>query len=405
MIHSIGMILLFFVQWLISTILVRMGGYYETGIFSLGMTIANVFAYIGNFGIRTFMLADTNENYTQDQYKGAGILAIIGSYICCLGYLMIFGHYTTVEWIAILLYLTYMNFIFYSDILFGRIQLCGRLELNGFSNIIRSLLCFFAFVLSYVLFHSILISLCCMALSSGIVLFTFDSNCYYNVTKEKAFRGFAQIGKSKKVLVKCVPIMLTLTLPLITNAIPRETIQREFGTELLGYFSTVFTPAVLISVIFPNILQGILPDLAHSWNSRNIRNVKKLIGIEVGVVLSLTGVSALLAYFFGKPIMRLVFGEEILQYYSLLYYAIITIGVNSLVGIGNNVLIAMSENNQLPLTNIFAIVVCFIFSRCLIHRYHLYGATYVLIIAYSSQVVLQSVMILTRYSKEKCKWK
>ena len=402
MIHSAGMIAIYFVQWLISALLVRMGGYYEAGVFSLAMTISNVFTYIGNFGIRTFMLADGGRTYTQKQYRGASICTITASYIFCAGYLLIAGHYTTIEWASILVYLTYSNLFFYSDILFGKIQLCGRLELNGFSNMIRSVLCFTLFILSYIVFRNILVSLFCMAIASGLVLLFYDSRYYRNITEENAFKNFSGINESRGVIIQCIPIMLTLTLPLITTAIPRGMIQKEYGTELLGYFSTIFTPAVLISVIVPNILQGILPDLADNWNKNALGKVKKLICIEIAVIVLITGAAALLTLLIGKQIMRIVFGEEILPYFPLLYWAILTTGINSLVGIGNNMLIVMKANKQLILASALAIVVCAVFSYLWIGKWSLYGATYALLIAYSAQILFQWTIIGIRiYQRER----
>ena len=88
-----------------------------------------------------------------------------------------------------------------------------------------------------------------------------------------------------KVLVSCTPIMITNVIPLITTAIPRTTIQRAMGTDMLGYFSTMFTPTVLITVIVPTVMQSRLPKLSEEWDRYDRRFRKELIFCYTAVLL------------------------------------------------------------------------------------------------------------------------
>ena len=399
-IHSIGVIVLFFAQWLISMLLVRMGGFYDAGVFSLAMTVSNVFAYFANFGVRTFMLTETRGIYTTQQYKTAGITAIAGSYMICVGYLLIASHYSSTELLAIILYLTYNNFNSFSEILFGKMQLSGRLEVNGFSNLIRGCSCFIAFIISYLLFRQIVLSLICMAIVSAMVMLLFDARQYRRIVNENPFSFSPDMKDSIRILVCCVPIMLTNVLPLVTTAIPRTEIQKQLGTEMLGFFSTIFTPTVIISVLVPTIMQSILPRISREWEE-GTGSILKEIGVCYLAVLAIAGIAEIAALVCGKYFMRLLFGDAILTYYSLLYWAILVTAINAMVAVGNHFLIAMHSNKSLLISNVLALVICLALSGMLIRSRQLNGATYALITAYCVQVVFQICMIMREIHRRK----
>ena len=391
-IHSIAMVVLFFAQWLISMLLVRIGGYYDAGVFSLAMTVSNVFTYIANFGIRSYMLTNKTGIVQPHHYQSAALISISGSFLLCIGYLLIAGQYIRIEKEAIFFYLVYSNSIACSEIMFGRLQLAGHLEINGESNLVRAAVCFAAFVGSFLIFHRVALSLLFMAGAAVLVCVLFDGTRYRKIIGENFFAFRPDFRSGLKILASCIPIMLTSVVPLLTTAIPRTTIQKELGTELLGYFATIFTPTVLITVLVPTVMQALLPSLADNWeNNRGL--LKKQILKGYGFIPLLAGVALLAALVAGKPVMALLFGEEILPYFSLLYWAILTTCVNAAVMIGNNILIAIHKNRDLLISNLLAFVLCAALSQVFVTHWGLQGAVYVLLCAYGVQVVYQLIVI------------
>lgn len=392
-IHSIAMVVLFFAQWLISMILVRIGGYYDAGVFSLAMTVSNVFTYIANFGIRSYMLTNSREKYRQQHYQSAALISIAGSFLLCIGYLLIAGQYTRIEAEAILFYLIYSNSIACSEIMFGRLQLAGHLEINGKSNLVRAAVCFAAFIGSFLIIHQVALSLIFMAGAAILVCVLFDGTCYRRITGENFFAFRPDFRCGVKILASCIPIMLTNVIPLLTTAIPRTTIQKELGTELLGYFATIFTPTVLITVLVPTVMQALLPSLSENWEN-NRRLLKKQILKGYLFIPLLAAVALVLALLAGKPVMALLFGEGILPFFSLLYWAILTTCVNAAVMIGNNILIAIHKNRDLLISNLLAFAFCVAFSHVFVSNWGLQGAVYVLLCAYGAQAMYQLAVII-----------
>lgn len=392
--HTAGFFLLFAAQWLISVLLVRLGGYYDAGIFSLAMTISNVFAFIANFGIRSYLLTDVHGKYSPRQYRGARLLSAGIAVLLCVGYALIVNSFSATERFAILLYLSYTIFNTISEVYFGRLQLAGKLEINAYSNMLRGVVCFASFLVSYLIRKSIILSIAAMALSAAAVTLLYDQKQYQSYTNDREGIPVKDYVVGLRLLADCLPIMLTLVLPLVTTAIPRQEIQNQLGTELLGYFSSIFTPTVLISVTVPAVLQAILPSISANWENRMLKRLRRqLISCIFGIILFVC-LALIVARGAGAVVLNLVFGKEILRFFPLLYWAIAVTGLNALVALGNQFLLAMHKHKLLLAATCLAVCLCAVVSRSFIEKWQLYGATYALAIAYGVQLCLQGAVIV-----------
>ena len=188
-INSVGSIVLMFGQWLISVLIVRMSGYEDAGIFSLAMTVSNVFSFFDNYGLRNYQVSDVAGRYTQGQYILTRLLTSVASVVGCGAYLLVAGGYSAVERWAILLYLLYSNVNVISDTLLGSLQLHDRLYINGYSNTMRGAVCFAAFVGSYLVGHNLLVSLGIMALTTLLLTAVYDWRCFCRVETVQERKG------------------------------------------------------------------------------------------------------------------------------------------------------------------------------------------------------------------------
>ena len=391
--HTAGFVLLFASQWLISVLLVRLGGYYDAGIFSIAMTISNVFAFLANFGIRSYMLTDVKGKYTLCQYRGARFLSAASAICLCAGYVSVVNSYSGTERAAIILYLFYTVFNTISEVYFGKIQLIGKLEINAYSNMLRGIVCFLSFLVSYVIRKSILLSLTLMAASAAAVTLFYDRRQYVTYTGDRGRILAGDYAAGLRLLADCLPIMLTLVLPLITTAIPRQGIQNLLGTELLGYFSSIFTPTVLISVTVPAVLQAILPSISQNWGKRDLKRLRRQMLICYAGIILFVCLAQIAAMLCGAFVLQLVFGAGILQYFPLLYWAIAVTGLSALVALGNQFLLATHSHKLLLTATFFATCLCAVCAEPFIGKWQLYGATYALAIAYGAQICFQGAAI------------
>lgn len=394
-INSGGSIVLMFGQWLISVLIVRMSGYEDAGIFSLAMTVSNVFSFFANYGLRNYQVSDVAGRYTQGQYILTRLLTSVASVVGCGAYLLVAGGYSAVERWAILLYLLYSNVNVISDTLLGSLQLHDRLYINGYSNTMRGAVCFAAFVGSYLVGHNLLVSLGIMALATLLLTAAYDWRCFCRV--ETVQRWNAQDRRAAFYLLKvCFALMLSNIFPVITTALPRRAIQKLAGTEQLGYFSSIFTPTVLITTLVPAIIIALVPKMARAWNEGNRRELLGLAGQTYALAIGFVLLAELAALVAGRFVMQLIFGVEILQYYNLLYWAILATGINALVCCGSGILVAMGSNRTVAVSSVVAMGTAFFLSEPMVRLFGIAGAAYALTIAYLLQVLVQLAVQIYR---------
>jgi len=393
-INSIGSLVVFTAQWLISVLIVRINGYTEAGIFSLAMSISNVFSFIANYNIRNYQISDLNHEYSQTQYFFSRILTSLISFSTCVIYLAFASGYTQESKCAIFAYLVYSNINVISDIMLGALQLKSHLEINGYSNMIRGGTCFIAFMFPYCLKKDLLLSLWIMVIADLGITWFYDRTLYKKIEGSVGLLHKSDIYKIKNILKCCFPLMLSSIFPIITTAIPRRQIQLIYGEESLGYFSTIFTPTVLIITLAPALILAVVPVITDYW----IQNAKKKF-IKITLICYLgcviiTIIAELFALFWGKSILNIIFGESILQYYNLLYWAIAVTGFNAMTSCGNAILIPMRKNKSVAFASLLSMITAFSFSSIFIKKHYIYGAAYLLLTAYFIQIIAQTLIII-----------
>jgi len=96
----------------------------------------------------------------------------------------------------------------------------------------------------------------------------------------------------------------------------------------------------------------------------------------------------------GKTFLRLIYGADILPFTTLLYYAVVAIGLNCACVCGSYILVAFEYRKRVALYAAVSLLIAIVSSKPLIGRIKLYGAAYVLILAYGVQVLLQLLTIV-----------
>lgn len=400
MLHAAGAVVLMFAQWLISVILVRLDGYETAGIFSLAMSISNVFSAFAFYNWRNFRVTDIEEEFEQGQYISASLTTILISAIVFSIYIITATGYSNVERLSITMYLLYNYCNCVVETLYAYVQVKGRLELNGYSNIIRGTFLFLGFIGGFLVTRKLPVALAFMVISNAIVIVLFDLPAYRKVTGENVVLSKNEWRRIIELLRKCFPMMLAIILPIIVTAIPRRTIQNILGAEMLGYFSSIFTITVLITTVAPNVVNAMLPKIATLWNEKDKRKLvleitKYYLGLSLFVVVAL-----LAAALFGRLALELVFGKDILDYFNLLYLSIIVSGLYSMTMIGNGMLTTMRAGNIEMIAIIADFIIAVLLSNMAVSTFGIYGGAYLLIIAHLVQTVIQIIGMIRTISRK-----
>jgi len=393
LINSIGTVSVFFAQWVISVLIVRITGYADAGIFSLAMSISNIFLYIANYNIRNFQISDAKQEYTQNQYLLSRFLSVAISFVACFVYMAVVGGYTEIEKVAILMYLFYSNSTMISDVMMGTVQINGHIEKGGYSNILRGIVCLLTYLGVYILTKSLVSALLVMSIGSVLVVIFYDIPQYRKYYKKSEFGFSTDFKKAVSILKNCFLLMLSGMSALIITAAPRRQIQLQLGQEQLGYFSSIFTPTVIIITLIPALILAIIPRIAEAWNKNDRKTFLKDVGKCYLLIIGFTVLALIAALFVGRFFMALLFGESILVYYDLLYWSIFATGLNGMCSCGNSVLIAMRKDKPVTIAAFISVVIISVIVENMIRAFGLYGASYALIVTYGLQALIQIIFI------------
>ena len=139
---------------ILSMIITRVTGVNEAGIISIAFAIGNLLVTIGKFGVRSYQVTDTQNNYTFADYFWLRIITTFMMVLVCIGYVFvnIWSHnYTFIKAIVILSICGIYVFESIEDVFWGQYQKKGRLDIGGRIFSYRWILTIIVFCLTIIL--------------------------------------------------------------------------------------------------------------------------------------------------------------------------------------------------------------------------------------------------------------
>lgn len=122
--------------------------------------------------------------------------------------------------------------------------------------------------------------------------------------------------------------------------------------------------------------------------------LRSMIGCYGGITLFML-LALAVAALLGRPVMRLIFGEEILAYFELVYWSIIASSTYALSFVGNGILTTMRKSGTVTTAIFAALIVMTLSANGFVSRFGIYGGAYAMIASYFAQDVIQGTAIFT----------
>lgn len=312
--NTVGTTIYNFCIWLASVLIVKLSGFADAGLFSLAITVTNAPAVIALFNMRNFQASDLNGEYTDRTYITSRAISNLIAFVICTG-MIFFYRYDLMKSMTILAYMMFKIVEGVVDVYHGIDQRKGRMDYVGISLSIRGIGSLVAFLLVFHFTSSLLICFLAMTLVSIAVVFFYDRRMVKplldgRVTEHLSKQVFA-------LLLTCLPLAVVYFLNSLSMMIPRLTLEKYFGQEVMGYYSSVSTPTIVVQVAAGSLIAPLIPVLTRCFRSREKRGFLKTICGFYLVAAVLTLLAVVLAYFFGDWLLTAFFGEGILPYVYL----------------------------------------------------------------------------------------
>lgn len=388
--NTFGTFFYFFCQWLITVLVVRISGYHDAGILSIIISTTNLFYCIALFGVRNYQVSDVEENYTDNQYIFLRLITISISLIFFSCSLFIF-HFELDTFICCMIYIFYKCGEAFSDVLFGCYQKYHHYKDIAISYTLKGVLTVITFILILAFTESL-----ALTLLANIIAYYFII-CFYDLAKlKKCFHMKLKRFDCKALLKICFPLMLYSCMVPYLNFITRFIIEKQFGTEILGYYSSVTMVFVVMSTLMGSIFVTVIPNIASYYQNHNMKAVNKSLRNLVLMIFLLAIIACIMAYLLGDFMFSIVFGKAILDYMYLLIPTILASIALTYTTLFSSILVSFRENTKVLYCNLISVIICSVIIMPLVNQFELLGTLYSLIISLSISSILLIRLILKK---------
>lgn len=312
--NAVGNVIYLICQWLVVVFVTQMGGFFDAGVLSIAMSVSATFQTIALFGIRNFQVSDIRGEYTDTHYVGFRVVTCALALVLCMAFALA-TRYWGIQLLAIFLFMIFRLAENFSDVLHGIAQKNGRLDIAGKSFAFKGIGTLIAFYFTFQVSCNLCLSLFFMA------LFSIAQTIFFDVLVIRRFSDFSLFAKPSEYLpmaIKTLPLCAYLFFHSAISTIPKIILERLSGEEILGAYSSVFAPALLISAAAMYLYQPFAGTFAAAHRDGNRKAFLLLLFKIVSALAILSGVMLIAAHFLGAFALTLIFGDEILEYTYML---------------------------------------------------------------------------------------
>ena len=326
--NAVSACLTSFQTMLLLMVLTHFGTPEHSGYFVMAYTAANLFMHLGKFGMRQYQVTDAGNKYSFREYVASRVFSVglmAAALVLYLLYSLLFNGYTAEKAAVVALITFYRGVEAAEDVLHGRLQQQGRLDIAAKILAIRSAVFMIGFAVLYLLTKNLILT---CAVNAAVTLFLcILLNRPFLVQEGRFF--LYQNGK-------------------IGQKEPSPT-SHFWGLVVECWFNIVIMPAFVGSLLCSFIFNPVLKRIGDLWQNREIDTLRRttrklaLVPVAVDAALLLGG------WFLGIPILSAVYGVELADYRLTLMIFLLASGAVAMLNLFVALLTAMRKQKHLLL--------------------------------------------------------
>lgn len=371
----------FLLQWLVSVTL----DLDEVGKFGSAFATAQMMYIIGNFGISAYQMMDYEHKHKLSDYIIGRVLACMGSLILCAVYLL-FSGYGQDKVLLTLVMTLYMLLYSVADAIQCQLFIHGRMDLSGKVLFFRTFASVCAFGGAIIISRSQVLATC-VAIAVNVLVSMWAVRLLQQY-ETISLRGNRECVQS--LLRVCVPLCITTLLYSLMNNIAKYVIERAYGDEVLGIYSIVFLPVMVVSLICNFIFKPLYPKIKQLTQQGKEERLAKFLWKIMGFIVVFAVICSALMYVIGTDILSILFGVRLWEYRDLCAIIVLGGGMVTINNLCHYVVVALGMQKAMMYITVAGTLVMSALSIYLIPGFHLYGAAYAYDIGY---VVLVAIMV------------
>lgn len=395
--NSFGTIFYYGCQWLTTLLVVRISGFEDGGNYSLAMTFTAAFAIMALFNTRQYQVSDVTGEYSDRTYIRSRFIAMAISFAVCFAGLF-FNAYTPYQWGVILLYMLFKCGEAWIDVYHGIDQKNGRMDYICYSYIFRGFFMIAGFCGVLYLTKNLVLAI------GSITLLTFLTAFFYDRRMAERFiakDGAANRADVKKLMFAMLPLVLVAVTNNLSISFPKYFLERFYDETVLGYYSSVATPSMIVQVGASTIFIPLITPLADRLKENDKKGFLEILKKVALVFAGLSVLALIVSALFGEWFLVLLFQEEIRPYTYLFVPIIISTLLISVNAALFPVCTVLREIKGQLAVGIGGIVSSVAASAVLIRHYCMDGVVVSLLITLAIQIIIEIYRVYRKMSKWK----
>ena len=312
-------------QWILTVVVGRMD-FEAAGILSLGMSISATFQTLAMFGIHNYQVSDIDGKYSHSCYISFRVVSCVFAFAACILFAMTQGFGQT-QFLAVALYMIFRLAESFSDVFLAIAQRLDRIDITGKSFFVKAVGLLILFLVTFIPTGNLNLGLLLMAGFSVASTFFFDVP---SVRKLTSFRLWEPGTKKYALALETLPLCLYLFATTLISTLPKLLLESNTNEEVLGAYSSIFAPAVLISAAAGYLYNPFVLQFAKAYHDRDYKAFWSLLMKILAVIMVFAGITVALASLLGEFALVLLFGEKIIEYVYMLNPILIAIFANSI---------------------------------------------------------------------------
>jgi len=388
----VGHVIYSLCQWLMLTVLAKMGSADMVGNFSGGLAVTAPIIMLANLQLRAVQSTDAQRTYAFGDYRALRLIstAIALAAIAAVAFL---NYGTQQAWIIVLVGLA-KGAEALSDVHYGLFQQREQMRYIALSLMIRGVLSVLVLAAGVALTGQLLWGVAGMALVWLLVLLIFDVRNGIRLLKREGEAPSAAAQETRRTrrllsLAKlALPLGIVMMLISLNSNIPRYFVESSLGSSALGYYSALVYLQVAGNTVVLALGQSASPRLAMSFATGNRQKFLRVVLLMLASVLALSAGGLLITLLWGRPILSLLYTPEYGAHATVLSWVMAGAGVLYVESVLGYVVTAMREFKRQVLIHTCGVTALLVLSAVLIPRYGLVGAAQVVMGAAAVRVAI-----------------
>ena len=399
--NSVGSMVYLVCNWLTTVLVVVLGSDISgSGSLAVAMSVGNIYATIVLLRARPVQVSEAYPDLTTGHFIAQRVLALVVATVFCLVYGLI--SVSPSDYLVVACYCLFKAADSFVDVLHGIDQINSRLDYAAISQVLRGLGLLVGFAAGLIVFKSLLVAILFMAIVSLAVILAFDfpvAASFGSVTPKFEKRQLFELCKI------CFPGFIASLACTTVVSLTRQFYGLSYGNEQLGIYAAVATPTAVVQALVTYLYAPILGPLAKSWQDNRIDLIVSMTKKVFIAVTAATVMCVLGGILLGKPVLTLIYGEQIGSHSAYLPLMLVATALTGLMFFSIDLAISFGKPVYGFISSSFSLVVAVVLSKTLFSsaafQYDANVISVVIVLAYGVGLVI-SGLLTVRLIKARC---